>query len=767
MRGRRVTTGELSVLRPLNLPGQAADAGFVEDAGVMERLGRACVRHRVAVVSVWVVALIAVAVGGALAGTRTTDDPDLPGTQSQTALDLLVREFPQPTVVSSNVLYAPASGAVTDPANRAAIEASVARVSAVAHVAAVKSPFTPAGAAGLSPDGRVAYASVTLDIDEADLDDADADAIVDAARSGAPDGLHVVVGGSIGSKASPPQRDHSEAVGLTAAAIILLAVFGSVVAMGLPIVTALIGLAAGLSLITLAGHVIEVPTLGPTLGAMIGLGVGIDYALFVVSRHRRQLAAGMTVETSIALTVATSGAAILFAGGTVVIALCSLALAGIPEVSALGYTAAIVVVTAVLAAITLLPALLAVLGRRIDALAIPALTRRRTPAQEPGAPGTPARGWQRWGEAVARRPWVALIAGVAILLALCAPATALHLGQTDGGDAAKGSEARQVFDLMSEGFGPGSNGQLVLVVDLTDLDKGVVSPVEQLAQALRQVPGIAQIGPPIPGRNGKTALVEITPTTAPASPRTEELVERIRHDVIGPTLHGTGVSAYLGGKTAGFVDLADEISGRLPRVILTVIALSFVLLLIAFRSVVVPLKAAFMNLLSVGAAYGVVTAVFQNGWGERLVGLDQSVPIVSFVPLMMFAILFGLSMDYEVFLLSQVQERWRESGDARQAVVQGLATTGGIITAAALIMVCVFGSFVLSDNPTVKQFGLGMAVAVAIDATLVRCLLVPAILVLVGRASWWLPAWLDRALPHFEIERGPRDGDGEPKGSSA
>jgi RND superfamily putative drug exporter len=716
----------------------------------MERLGRACVRHRVAVVVVWAVVLAAVAVGASLVGTRTSNDPALPGTQSQAALDLLTREFPQPTAVSSNVLYAPAAGAVTAPVTRAAIEASIRRLAAAPHVAAVKSPFTPAGAAGLSADGRVAYASVTLDVDQKDLDDADADAIVAAARAGAPPGLEIAVGGSIGGKATPPQRDHSEAVGLTAAAIILLLVLGSVVAMGLPIVTALLGLLGGLSLITIAGHVIEVPTLGPTLGAMIGLGVGIDYALFVVSRHRRQLAAGMGVEDSIALTVATSGAAILFAGGTVVIALCALALAGIPEVSALGYTAAIVVVTAVLAAITLLPALLGLLGRRVDALAIPALSRRHDAAP----PADRSRGWQRWGEAVARRPWVALVGGVALLLALSAPATALHLGQTDGADAAKGSEQRQVFDLMSEGFGPGSNGQLVLVVDLADLDKGVVSPVERMAQELRRVPGIAAIGPPIPGRNGKTALVEITPTTAPASRQTEELVQRIRDDVIAPTVTGTGVDAYLGGKTAGFVDLADEISGRLPRVILTVIALSFVLLLLAFRSVVVPLKAAVMNLLSVGAAYGVVTAVFQNGWGERLVGLDQSVPIVSFVPLMMFAILFGLSMDYEVFLLSQVQEHFRSTGDSRRAVVQGLSTTGRIITAAALIMVCVFGSFVLSDNPTVKQFGVGMAVAVAVDATLVRCLLVPAILVLVGRASWWLPGWLDRALPHLEIERG-------------
>jgi putative drug exporter of the RND superfamily len=708
----------------------------------LEHVGRACVRHRVAVVLVWVVALAVLFGAAQLVGTRTDNNPSLPGTQSQTALDLVDAQFPVPVDVSSNVIFAPVTGRVTDPANRRAIEASIERVRRTDHVDQVVSPFTPQGAAALSPDGRIAYAAVTTDLDQADLDDADARAIVDAAQAGAPEDLRIVVGGSVGGKAAPPQRDISSIVGIGAAAIILLLALGNVVAMAMPILTALAGLIGGLSLITLAGHLIPVPTLAPTLATMIGLGVGIDYALFLVSRHRRGMRAGLSIEDSIAHTLSTSGAAVSFAAGTVVIALLSLMLAGIPEVSALGYTAAIVVVTAALAATTLLPAVLALLGPRIDALRI-------RPARH-DAPSD--RGWRRWGELVTRRPWFALVGGLIVLVLLATPAVDLHLGQVDGGDSPKGTESRTVFDLMTEGFGAGSNGQLVLVADLGGLAPAVVSPVERLVQSLTTEPGIARIGPPLPGHDPKFVLVSITPTTAPASSATQDLVQRLRHDVIAPAIKGTGVHVYVGGKTASYVDLADEISSRLPRVILTVLALSFVLLLLAFRSIVVPLKAVVMNLLSVGAAYGVVTAVFQHGWGAGVIGLDEQVPIVSFVPLMMFAILFGLSMDYEVFLLSQVQDRWKALGDARAAVVDGLASTGRVITSAALIMVCVFGSFVLSDNPTVKQFGLGMAVAVAIDATLVRCLLVPSVLTLVGRASWWLPGWLDRRLPHVEID---------------
>ena len=707
-------------------------------AAPLDRLGRRCVRHRAVVLVAWGVALAGVLAASHAAGLRTSSDPALPGTQSDRARKVVEREVQVPAGAPGRVVYGVDAGTVTAPRFRAAIEASMARVRAATHVASVTSPFTPAGRQGLSPGRKVAYASVWLDIDAEDLLDGDADAIVAAARDDAPPDLQVAFGGTIGHKAAPTTVDHSEAIGLAAAAVVLLVTLGGVVAMGLPILVALAGLAAGLALVTLAGHVIEVPTLAPTLATMIGLGVGIDYALFVVTRHQEQLRTGMALEDSVARATSTSGAAVVFSGGTVIIALLALALAGIPEVSALGYTAAIVVVVAVLAALTLLPAILASLGPRIDALRI------RRPV---GAEGS--RRWRRCGEAIARRPAAALTAGLGALLLLAAPATALHLGQTDAGDAPRGTEERRLFDLMAKGFGPGSDAQLALVV--TGVQRDDVVPIQRIVAALEADPGIARLSPPLLGRDRTTAVVAITPTTAPADRATDALVKRIRRE-IAPAVAGTDLNAYLGGRTAGYVDLAHQISHRLPRVIAAVIALCVVLLMLAFRSVFVPLQAAVMNLLSVAAAYGVLTAVFQWGWGASLVGLDGPVPIVSFVPLMMFAVLFGLSMDYEVFLISRIQERWRLSGNARSAVVDGISRTGRIITAAALIMICVFGSFVLDDSPTVKQCGVGMAVAVAIDATLVRCLVVPASLVLAGRAAWWLPAGLDRALPRLGIE---------------
>ena len=707
-------------------------------AAPLDRLGRRCVRHRAVVLVAWAVALAGVLAASDAAGLRTSSDPALPGTQSDRARKVVEREVQVPAGAPGRVVYGVDAGTVTAPRFRAAIEASMARIRAATHVASVTSPFTPAGRQGLSPGRKVAYASVWLDIDAEDLLDGDADAIVAAARDDAPPDLQVAFGGTIGHKAAPTTVDHSEAIGLAAAAVVLLVTLGGVVAMGLPILVALAGLAAGLALVTLAGHVIEVPTLAPTLATMIGLGVGIDYALFVVTRHQEQLRTGMALEDSVARATSTSGAAVVFSGGTVIIALLALALAGIPEVSALGYTAAIVVVVAVLAALTLLPAILASLGPRIDALRI------RRPV---GAQGS--RRWRRCGEAIARRPAAALTAGLGALLLLAAPTTALHLGQTDAGDAPRGTEERRLFDLMAKGFGPGSDAQLALVV--TGVQRDDVVPIQRIVAALEADPGIARLSPPLLGRDRTTAVVAITPTTAPADRATDALVKRIRRE-IAPAVAGTDLNAYLGGRTAGYVDLAHQISHRLPRVIAAVIALCVVLLMLAFRSVFVPLQAAVMNLLSVAAAYGVLTAVFQWGWGASLVGLDGPVPIVSFVPLMMFAVLFGLSMDYEVFLISRIQERWRLSGNARSAVVEGISRTGRIITAAALIMICVFGSFVLDDSPTVKQCGVGMAVAVAIDATLVRCLVVPASLVLAGRAAWWLPAGLDRALPRLGIE---------------
>ncbi len=703
----------------------------------LHALGRLCVRRRWPVLIACLLVVAGLGVAANALGTRTTDDFSLPGTGSQRAQDILEDHFPALTQLSSPVVFEAREGRIDAGANRRAVAETLRRLQRVEDVASASDPFS---ATTVSPDGRIAYTTLTFDVAPQDLTHAVADDVV-AATDAARDRLTVAVGGIVGQQAETSVTDSSEAVGLVIALVVLLFTFGTVVAAGMPIVTALIGLSAGLSLVTILGHVISVPTVGPILGTMIGLGVGIDYALFLITRHRQHLDAGMSVAESIPRTVATAGSAVVFAGGTVVIALCSLALAGIPIVASLGFSAAIVVVIAVLSAIVLLPALLAIAGARIHALRVPFLHRRAT--AKPGF-----HGWARWAHIVADRPWPALVAGVAILLALTIPALSLKLGQADNGTAAKGTEQRVAFDLLSRGFGPGFNGPLLVAVD------GPPDPaaLAKLAAALKAAPGVAAVSPPIPAADGQAAVLTVTPTTAPGALATETLVAHLRDRAIPPT----GVDAQVGGMTAGGVDLAAKISDRLPQVIGTVILLSFLLLMLAFRSILLPIKAAVMNLLSIGAAYGVVTLVFQDAWANELIGLGgEHIPIVSFVPLMMFAILFGLSMDYEVFLLSACQEHWHETGDARRAVVDGIASTGRVITSAALIMVSVFAAFVFNDDPTVKQFGLGMAVAVAVDATVVRCLLVPAVMILLGRRAWWLPAWLDRRLPHVSIEGEP------------
>ena len=702
----------------------------------LNRLGRLCVHRRWPVFLVCLAAVIGLSVLAGAMGTKTTDDFSLPGTGSQRAADVLEQHFPALTELSSPVVFEAHDGRIDEGDNRKAVEETVARLKRVDDVESVSDPFS---ATTVSRDGRIAYTTVTFSMPPQDLTRALADDVVDATEH-ARDRMTIAVGGIVGQQAEAQIGDPEEAVGLLVALIVLLITFGTFVAAGLPILTALIGLGAGLSLVTILGHVISVPTVGPTLGTMIGLGVGIDYALFLITRHRQHLAAGMTVAESIPRTVATSGNAVVFAGGTVVIALCSLALADIPIVASLGYSAAIVVVIAVLASITLLPSLLAIVGTRINALKVPGLHRR---AQKSGH-----HGWARWADVVGGKPWPFLVLGVALLLAMSIPVLSLKLGQADNGTAAKGSEPRVAFDLLAKGFGPGFNGPLLVTVDGPP-DEAALAKLEA---ALKSAEGIAAVTPPLPAQDGQATVITATPTTAPAALETETLVKRLRDDVIPPT----GVDAQVGGMTAAGVDLAAKISDRLPQVILTVIGLSFVLLLLAFRSILLPIKAAVMNLLSIGAAYGVVTLVFQEGFANSIIGLGgEHIPVVSFVPLMMFAILFGLSMDYEVFLLSACHEHWQSTRDARRAVIDGIASTGRVITSAALIMVSVFAAFMFNDDPTVKQFGLGMAVAVAVDATIVRCLLVPAVMVLLGKSAWWLPKWLDRWLPHVSVEGDP------------
>jgi RND superfamily putative drug exporter len=530
--------------------------------------------------------------------------------------------------------------------------------------------------------------------------------------------------------------------------VILTFAFGTVVSMLLPILNAILALLTSLAIIRILGHVTTVPSVAPTLATMIGLGVGIDYALFIVTRHFRGMNDGLEINESIARAAATSGGAVFFAGGTVTIALVSLAVAGIPLVTTMGLMAGVAVLVAVLGALTLLPAALAITGPRINSLRVRPPHRDLRPETD-----TQEGLWSRWANAIARHPLLAGLAALAILLPLTIPLLSLSLGQQDTAALSTSTTARRAYDLLSESFGPGVNGPLIVAVSLGSPAKNSSDPrLQTLQKDVSSTHGVAAITPVQIDHSGTTAYFNAIATTGPAEKATEELVQRLRADTIPSAERSTDMQADVGGSTAGYVDLASRISEKLPLQILVVIALSFILLILAFRTVVIPAQAAVMNLLSIGASYGVLTAIFQYGWLSGVIGLEGPVPVVSYVPLFMFAVLFGLSMDYEVFLVSQIEEHVHAGEDNHDSVVSGLVTSARVITAAAAIMVFVFGSFVLNGDPTIKQFGVGLAVAVILDATVVRCLLVPATMLLMGRVNWWMPRWLERAVPHMSIE---------------
>ena len=715
---------------------------------ILYRIGQFCVRHRLLVVGLWL--LLAVGIGiwsGQLGGTQVTDNVTLPGTGSQRAADVLERSFGTFGANGTNplVLRAPAGTTLTDPVERTAVQRVVAAYARDPAILAAVGPFDRAGAAQLSPDRRIGYISLALRTGPADLTLAQARQLLAVAQPARAAGIAVAAGGYLGADLSEPTSANSEAIGLLAAIIVLLLTFGTIVAMGMPILTAVFGLTTGLSIVGLLSQVSQVPSAAPALATMVGLGVGIDYSLFIVTRHRTHLHEGMELNESIARATATSGGAVVFAGATVTIALCSLMLARIPMVTQMGYLSAAVVLVAVSAAITLLPATLALVGHRIESLRIPGVR-----AHHDARP----HGWARWARLVARRPWPALLTAGMLVALLALPLRSLDLGQSDSGQLPPQTSARQAYDLLAEGFGPGYNGPLLVAVSLHSgaAAAGAAIPLVRLIGALARTPGVAAVSPPLVARDHTAALLTVTPRSAPAAQATVDLVHTLRDRTVPAATRGTPLVVAVGGSTAGFIDLSSEISRRLPLVIGVVLGLSFLLLLVAFRAPLVALKAVAMNLLSIAAAFGVVTYVFGHDWSSRLLGVKGVSPIVSFVPLMMFAILFGLSMDYEVFLMTAVRERWRETGDARDAVVGGLASTARVITSAALIMVSVFCAFLLNGDPTIKQFGLGMAAAVAVDATLIRCVLVPAILALLGRAAWWMPRWLDRITPPLSIE---------------
>ena len=718
-------------------------------ARFLDRLGRGAARHHWIVIGLWLVIAVGLVFAAEASGGETVDNFTIPGTQSQDAADLLEERFPSQSGDTASVVYEARQGKVTDPANIAAIGEVQDALAKLPHASGVTGAATPTvGVAFVSQDGTIGYTQVQFDEAAPDLGKEAFEEIEQASQPAVDAGMRVEYGGPVVDYGNQVKSGDSEAIGLVVAVIILLLAFGSVVAMSLPIGVAVFGLGFGLSIITLLAAVTEIGSVAPTLATMIGLGVGIDYSLFILTRHRQNLAEGMDIVESVGLSNGTAGQAVLFAGGTVVIAICGLAIAGIPYVTKLGFTSAIVVAVMIAAALTLLPALLGLVGRHIDSLHVPHL--RRKARNQQAADGA---GWRRWAHFMSRHRWSAVILSLAVLIGLSLPVLSMRLGQTDDGSDPKSTTQRQAYDLIAQGFGPGANGPLVLAIQLPKA--GDTAPATAVQDAVGKVPGVTPTPPQFntDDQTKATAAVIIAiPPSAPDSKSTAELVSDLRADVLPQAVEGTGAKVYLGGVTAAFIDLGNRIEDRLLYFIGAVVALSFVLLMMVFRSVLVPLKAAVMNLLSIGASYGVIVAVFQWGWLKGIFGLESTVPIVAFVPMMMFAILFGLSMDYEVFLLSRIREDYQESGDNLESVVNGLASTARVITSAALIMISVFLAFVPNPNPTVKMFGLGLAVAVFIDATIVRLVLVPATMELLGDANWWLPKWLDRILPKIEIE---------------
>jgi RND superfamily putative drug exporter len=712
--------------------------------GPLYAIGRWCSRHHWPVIGAWIALAIALLAISSAAGSKTSENLTLPGTGSTQATELLEESLPEQAYGSNPlVLEAPAGSKLSEPKYAGAVEETAKNLEALPDVNSAMSPLAKGSQTLSQKDPNIGYIPVVLGIGPGEIAEDQSQDILDAAKPFEATGGNAAIGGYVGNQLSKPSTEKSELIGLIAAVIILLFAFGTATAMLMPIVGALIGLLCTLSIIKLLEHVLEVPGVATTLATMIGLGVGIDYALFIVTRHKLQLGEGMELRESIARATATAGGAVVFAGFTVVIALCSLAVAGIPLVTTLGVTAAVAVVVAVCAAATLLPAMLGALGPHINSLRFH-IGKTHPDDKEP-------HGWRSWAERIVRIPWRSAIAALVVLAILALPIFQLQLGQNDISALPEETTSRQAYDGLNAGFGPGVNGPLLIASQFTSPEEAQ-QVLPGLQKSIGGAADVAAVTEPTLSGDKKVAVFTVISRSEPWADETVSLVENLRDEVIPGALEGSKAQSFVGGQTAGYIDLANQIADKLPLMILVVVGLSFLVLLMAFRSILVPIKAAAMNLISVAASYGVVTAVFQLGWGSSLIGLDHPIPIVSFVPLLMFAILFGLSMDYEVFLMTQMKEHYVEYGDERRAVVEGLANTGRVITSAAGIMVCVFASFVLSGDPVVKEFGVGLAVAIAIDSTVVRCLLVPAVMELLGKWAWWMPKWLDRIVPHISIE---------------
>jgi RND superfamily putative drug exporter len=712
-----------------------------DDDGVLRRLASACHRRRRLVLLGWLVAVVGLTVLAGSVGDRYREgfqqQEDLESTQ---AFLFLEGHFPERAGDPGQLVVRAPQG-VDTPEVRAELERMLAEIETVEHVTGTTSPYEPEGARQVAPGGEIAYAQIQLDERAGEVSGATVDAIRDIVEPGRhSDGVRYELGGRMFTAQS--FGGTSELIGLAAAVLILLVAFGSVLAMGLPIITAIFGIGVGFAVVALLSNVVTMPDATTQLAAMLGLGVGIDYALFIVTRYRQGLHDGLDPERATVLAIDTAGRAVLFAGATVVISLCGLFLIGVEFITGLGLGAAATVLVTMVASVTLVPATLGFVGRNIDRLRVPGLHRAENATRQSV--------WFRWSRVVQARPLLAALAGLVVLIVLALPFLGLRLGFSDAGNQPTTDSTRRAYDVLSEGFGPGFNGPLLLAADTPE---GPAS-LDELLATLPDVPGVAAVSPALANDDGTAAVVQVIPTTSPQSDRTEDLIDRLRDDVIPTTTAATGATVLVGGFTAAGSDISAYLAERLPLFVGGVLVLSFLLLLIVFRSVLVPVKAVIMNLLSIAAAYGVVVAVFQWGWLSGPLGIESTGPIEPFVPMMLFAIVFGLSMDYEVFLLSRIREEYDRTGDNALAVADGLAATARVITAAALIMITVFGSFVLGDIRVIKLFGLGLASAILIDATVVRIVLVPATMELLGKANWWFPRWLEW-LPRLHVEADP------------
>ena len=709
---------------------------------MLERVARAAYRHRWRTLVIWIVALVAAIFAGKSLGGDYARDFSLPGAESQKAFDLLHDRFPQVSGDTAQVVFRATAG-VSDPAVRSRMEALFTKLEGVPHVVSISSPYSPQGARQVAPDGTTAFADVQFDVRASNVPKAVADRILALGQRADGRGLQIEFGGPVIEQAEFQPPGQSTGAALVAAMIILLIAFGSVLAMGLPIMTALFGIGIGLSLVLLFANFLPVPDFTTEVAAMIGLGVGIDYALFIVTRYRQGLRDGLDPEGAVVLAMGTAGRAVLFAGTVVVISLLGMLLMGLSFLQGLSIGGAAVVFVTMLAALTLLPAVLGFVGRNIEKLHIPVIGKKDT---------TNAGFWYRWSRFVQRRPVVTGVAGLLAVVVLALPVFSIRLGSSDAGNEPTKLTTRRAYDLLKQGFGPGFNGPLLLAAEVRSPKDMAV--LQSLDQTLSHTKGVALTLPVFPNPKGDAAIITVFPTTSPQDVATSDLVQRLRSDVIPAATASTGTVVHVGGLTAIFTDFASTIGRRMPIMIAVVIALAFLLLMLVFRSLVVPLKAAVMNLLSIGAAYGVIVAVFQWGWGRSLIGVGETGPIESWIPMMMFTILFGLSMDYEIFLLSRIREDYLRTRDNGASVAWGVATTGRLITAAALIMIAVFLSFVVGfDLRPIKEIGLGLAVAILVDATLIRMVLVPSVMEVLGDANWWLPRWLGRLLPKVRVDR--------------